>query len=446
VVYCCFMVWRLGRGLLSALAFSGGLTTSLIVSVQEASACSPPPTGWRPNSVDPPPANGVLVLGFYCFSDCEPLPVPENLVLRDEADEVVPGSVVFVETDGPELRIAFRPEPGALTPANQVTAELEGVPPFTDILIGPEVTWSDALPLSDEILEVDYPTGETQCCPGPIDTCGSAPCFRTEVERRTAVDLRWGTDVSLESFQYVFRLTLDGSEPTPWMWHRGGTRFELEATEDSTCYVLELKRLVDDSVQTFASRCLERPATFSPGLHATPEEDVASVLATCDAPPAGYEGAWCEARRETCEGRTEEFCLSFVERCEMTGGAGAAGGPNVGGASGNGGTAGTAGTTSGRGGSSGAQGGTAGTHAMGGMTSTAAGAGGTAGDDGEAGGSGESGESGGRRVFTKGCGCAVPGNGSREPASLLLVALGFVALRRHRTAKRRAIARMPSFP
>jgi MYXO-CTERM domain-containing protein len=234
-------------------------------------------------------------------------------------------------------------------------------------------------------------------------------------------------------------LTRDGSdEPTPWTWHRGGTRFELETTEDSACYVLELKRLVDDSVQTFASRCLEQPATFSPGVHPTPDEDVASVLAACDAPPAGYEDAWCEARRETCEGRTEEFCLTFVSRCEMTGAAGAAGGLNVGGASGNGGTTGIAGTTSGRGGSSGVQGGTAGAGAVGGMPSTAAGAGGTAGEDGEAGGSGESG---GKTVFTKGCGCAVPGNGSREPASLLLVALGLVALRRRHTEKRRASRR-----
>jgi MYXO-CTERM domain-containing protein len=183
-------------------------------------------------------------------------------------------------------------------------------------------------------------------------------------------------------------------------------------------------------VQTFESRCLDQPATFTPGAHPTPEEDVASVLAACDAPPAGYEDTWCEARRETCEGRSEEFCLAFVERCEMTGGAGAAGGPNVGGASGNGGATGTAGTTSGRGGSSGAQGGAAGASVTGGTASTA-GAGGT----GEA---GSSGESGGKRVFTKGCGCAVPGSGSREPEALVLVALGLIALRRRRTARQGA--------
>jgi hypothetical protein len=197
VVYCCFMVWRVGRSLLSALAFGGSLAASLFVGVQDASACSPPPTGWRPG-VDPIPANGVVVLGYYCYADCEPVPDAETLVLRTEDDELVPGSVVFTQTVGAELVVAFRPEPGALTPGSELTAELEGVPAFTGILIAPELTWSDALPLTDEILEVDYPIGETQCCPSPLDSCGNGQCFRTEIERRTAIDLRWDSDPSLE--------------------------------------------------------------------------------------------------------------------------------------------------------------------------------------------------------------------------------------------------------
>jgi MYXO-CTERM domain-containing protein len=418
------MVRTIGRRVLTAFSVGTALALALAGSVREASACSPPPSGWVPYNVDPIPANGVLVLGYYCVKDCEPHPVAENLVLKTDADEVVPGSVVFTQTIGPELRIAFRPEPGSLIPARQYIAELEGVPPFSELLVAPDVTFSDTLALTDDIREVDSPTGETVCCSGPIDSCGGTPCFRTQVERRTVVDLRWGNESSLEAFQYVFRLTRDGAdEPTPWTWQRNGTSFELDETEESACYVLELKRLLDDSVQTYESRCLEQPETFSPGLHTTPEEDVADVLQACDAPPEGYENAWCEARRETCEGRTEEFCVTFAERCE---GMGTAGGPNVAGA------AGTAGAASGAGGSTAARGGAAGAPVTGGTTSTA-GSGGTAGESGNEGGS--SGESGGRRVYTEGCGCAVPGRGSRTPVSLVLVALGLVALRRRRTSR-----------
>jgi MYXO-CTERM domain-containing protein len=402
------MVWRVARGLLSALTLGGAFAASVVGSVREASACSPPRNGWVPYGADPVPANGVVLLGYYCSYECEPQPEAETLVLTTEADGLVPGSVVFTQRIGAELWIAFRPEPGTLTPGDELTAELEGVEPFTGILVAPEVTWSDALPLTDDILEVDSPLGETVCCPGPIDSCGGRPCFRTQVERRTAVTLRWGNGLSLEPYQYVFRLTRDGTdEPTPWTWERGGTWFELDATENSACYVLELKRLMDDSVQTYESRCLEQPETFMPGLHPTPEAALADVLASCDAPADGYEDAWCKARRETCEGRTEEFCLSFVERCEMSGGGGLSGSAGVGGA--------------------GAQGGTAGAPVTGGATSSA-GTGGAGMGGNEA---GSSGESGGKRVYTEGgCGCTVPGNRSREPAHLVLVALGLVALRR----------------
>jgi MYXO-CTERM domain-containing protein len=209
----------------------------------------------------------------------------------------------------------------------------------------------------------------------------------------------WGDGLSLEPYQYAFRLTRGGSDPvTTWSWHQAHTEVELNVTDDSVCYVLELKRLVDDSVQTFEERCVEQPDDFTSGLRTTPEDDIAQVLRVCHEPPAGYEGAWCEARRETCEVSPDEvWCAAFTERCAAIGTGGTAG------VGGNGGRAGGGGTTS-----------------------TTTGAGGT----GEAGGEGAS-DAG--RVQTKGCGCALPGNGSREPMSLGLVALCLLALRRRRS-------------
>jgi MYXO-CTERM domain-containing protein len=451
-------VVALVRGFWSGIAFSVALVASLLGRVPEASACSPPPTGWFPSGVTPAPANGVVLLRYACYSGCETLPTVGNLLLKNEADALVPGSVVFSQARASELIIAFRPEPGAVTEGSVYTAELEGVPTVSGILVGPAMTWNDALTLTDEIFEVDYPIGETECCKGPIDLCGNLPCFHAQVDRRTAVTIGWYDPLSIEHYQYVFRIGTDGIDPAaPWSWDGGDTRFELDATEDSVCYVLELKRLADDSVQTFASRCVERPGTFTPGPHPTPEVEIAEVLAACDEPPDGYEAAWCEARKELCEVSPDEvWCEAFTARCAMTGAAGAAGGPNVAGSTGDGGAMNSGGTTSSGGtagaaaggtgggaGSSGAQGGTAGGPLTGGTSSNLSGAGGTGeagAPDGEAGEAGEAG--GGKRVLTKGCGCAVPGNGSREPASLALVlALAALGLRR---ATSRSAGRMSS--
>jgi MYXO-CTERM domain-containing protein len=322
-------------------------------------------------------------------------------------------------------------------------------------LIGPAVTWNDALAPTEQIFEVDYPDGEQQCCTGPIDSCGNTPCFREQVERRTAVTVGWYDGASIEHYQYVFRLSRDVSDAAaPWTWDNGDARFELEPTEDTACYVLELKRLADDSVQTFASRCVEQPDTFTPGTHLPRDEDLEGVLQACDEPPDGYEEVWCKARQPLCESSPDEpWCVELAARCAVSGaggaagasGEGAAGGetPGSGGMAGGGGTAGgaggNAGSTAGKGGragSSGASTGGGGGQAAGGTRSTPPGAGGTAeggAPDGEAGEASQ-----GRTVLTKGgCGCAAPGNVPREPALLALAAaLAAVARRRRRTAPR----------
>lgn len=351
--------------------------------------------------------------------------------------------MVFSELLDTALHIAFLPEAGALAVGGAYTAELDGVAPLEDILVGPAITWSDPLTLSESIFEVDHPTGEPQCCPAPVDSCGNTPCFRTQIERRTTVSLRWDEDLSIEAFQYVFRLGRDAIDPaTPWSWNAPGVQFELDPAEDSACYVLELKRLVDDSVQTF-SRCIEQPAGFTPGLHMTPKKDVKALLEECDEPPDGHEEIWCEARLPPCESRPDDaWCADLHARCAMPGSGGAAGASNIagdGGTSGGGdiaGGGGEAGASGGTAGSSAVQGGVGGTSETGGAPSLPAGAGGTAdagAPDADAGdGAGE-----GKRVVTKACGCALPGHGSRDPTAVALaLALAAATITRRRATPR----------
>lgn len=390
------------RGNWSTAGFCVGLTALLLVSAGEASACSQPESGWRPSSFIPGPANGVMLLGYSCYVDCNTAPRVDTLSLKSDEGEVIPGRVVFSYASDSYVQVAFRPEPGVLREGGVYTAELEGVAPFTGLLVGPALTWNDALTPTIDIFEVDHPTGDTQCCGGPIDSCGGTPCFLTQVERRTTVSVGWQEELSLEHDQYVFRLGRDGIEPTmPWSWSGGATRFELDEAEDGACFVLELKRLVDDSVQTFESRCVERPTTFMPGLRPTPADDIARVLNGCDEPPPGYEVAWCEARKETCESSPDEpWCLEFAARCASAGAAGAGGETSVAGAP---------------------------------ATSDTGGASHTGGGDGEAGAAGRAAE--GERVFTEGCGCSVPRRSSGDPAALGLgLLLGLVARRRVQSA------------
>jgi hypothetical protein len=151
-------------GLWSGTALAVAFVASLFGSVREAQACSPPPSGWFPSGVMPTPANGVVLLRYSCYESCETLPNFDGLLIKNEANELVPGSIVFSQVRGTALEVAFLPEPGALTEAHMYTAELEGVPTIAGILVGPALTWNDAISPREEIFEVDYPTGESRCC------------------------------------------------------------------------------------------------------------------------------------------------------------------------------------------------------------------------------------------------------------------------------------------
>jgi MYXO-CTERM domain-containing protein len=433
-------------GLLRSLALSATLSALLLTSAREASACTPPPSGWFPSGTFPAPANGVVLLRYACYVDCETAPAVENLLLKNAAGAPVPGRVVFSQLRAGEVLVAFLPEPAAVTAGSVYTAELEGLPPTSGILIGPSVTWNDAQTLADETFESQRPAGDAVCCSGPVDSCGQVPCFRRQVERRTAVAVGWGDPQAIERYQYAFRIGRESIDPaTPWSWEGGDAWFELDLTEDSACYVLELKRLADDSVQTFASRCVEQPESFMPGVHSTSAADIAAVLQSCDEPPDGYEDAWCEARADLCELSPDEvWCPDVAARCTTVGAAGAAGSSSVagapgdggkasnGGKTGNGGRTSAAGGMGGTAGSSGAQGGTAGRAATGGTGGVQPGGGmsGAGTPNAEAGEASDSNDP--QRIRTKGCGCSVPGNGSGEHAASVL-ALALVALRLRRT-------------
>src|SRR5688572_2413909 len=103
------------RGGWSFAALGAVFMASLLGSVREASACSAPAEGWFPGGFAPAPANGVVLLHYVCYTNCETLPSVGSLLLKSAAGDVVPGSVVFSQARARDLEIAFQPEPGAVT-------------------------------------------------------------------------------------------------------------------------------------------------------------------------------------------------------------------------------------------------------------------------------------------------------------------------------------------
>jgi hypothetical protein len=395
---------------------------SLLGVARDATACEPPPSGWWARSPSNVPANGVVVLGYSCSYECDMVPDPASFYLVAPGGADVPGNVIFSEEEGDERFLVFEPETGALTAGQTYTPELPGVLYLRSFTVAPAVNFGSSIPQSELIRSLDQSAGDEVCCTGPLDSCGDAPCFFTEFERRAVIDIRWGDGTFPENVQHAYRVHRPGeSAEPPWAVGATTTSYVLDIGETPTCYTLELLRLVDDTVLMFDERCVERPNDVIPGIYTTDPEHIGIVLANCSSAPPGYEQERCDAMEALCE-TNGALCEEFADECSMTGGAGGGGSGGESGESGGGSSSGGAS----RGGSTGQGGSTGGV-----------GRGGDAGDD-KPGSGGEVGDGGardeaseGRTVITKGCGCAVPTTRSLRGTSLgALVALAWLLRRR----------------
>jgi MYXO-CTERM domain-containing protein len=217
------------------------------------------------------------------------------------------------------------------------------------------------------------------------------------------VTVSWDTGLDpAERFQYEFRIIQTGDDDPAWSYPLAA-QLEMGEPDDSICYALELRRLVDGVVHRYPERCVERPADFGDiGLFPTSSAVIAETLASCDAPPSGYLSEWCSAH--ACVGKTTGECRTCSADVGGTGGQGGDGGAIGGdggsaGASSQGGAV-TLGGSSARGGSSGV--------------------GGRAGATG--GGAGSSND-----APSEGCGCTIAGRPT-APAAFGLAVLGAVVL------------------
>jgi hypothetical protein len=369
-----------------------------------------------------------VVVGYACSFQCDSLvPDPQRFTLVESGGDV-PGTVILTQTQGNVRFIVFKPQTGALTANRTYTPELEGIEGFNSFTATTAVSWSSTRPITEVIDAVDQSDGEEVCCSGPVDSCGNPPCFSTEIERQAMLSLRWdGFDdgTSPEFNQYAYRIHRPGeSADPPWAVGSVGTTYFLDMDETTTCYTLELRRLVDDAVLALGERCVERPADIVLGTHPTDPEHVGAVLAYCSAAPPGYEEQRCDAMRSLCSANAA-LCARVAEECPMIGDGGAGGADTGGGGSGG------AGATSG-----GASNG--GSTSVGGSSGRVGSSGGSTGDaPGSSDGGATDDVGDGRTVTTKGCGCSVPSARASRGASLaVLGVLAWWTRRRLQRARR----------
>lgn len=379
------------------------------------------------------PANGVIMLMYGCNSQCDTIPDPEALKVVTQGGYAIAGSVIRTDGDDDRRQLVFKPEEGALVEGQTYELDFPGVEIYGGFTVVGDVAWSSThTPPSDQIYASNWEAGEEICCEGgPVDSCGSEPCFHSEYLREAYIAISWGDGSSAEDYQYAHRVLRPGGDAEP-PWNLGGPNasYTLGPDEVTTCYTLELLRLVDDEVLTLDERCVDRPEDIIPGLYALESEEIQSAIGYCENAPPGYEEEWCAYAERICaDGGGEKYCVRAMS-CEVvgTGGSAGAGGSGAtGGSDTSGGTGATGGSdTSGGTGASGGSAGAGGSAATGGS-------GGSAGAPDDA--SGEA-DGDGKTVRTNaGCGCTVPVTHVPVEASLWsLLVLAFY--RRRRLVKR----------
>jgi MYXO-CTERM domain-containing protein len=300
----------------SSIALGGAVAASLFAMPRDASACQPQLGGWFVSAAAPVPANGAVVVTYECNTGCSKEPDPESFLLKTTSGATVPGRVILTGTSETDKFVVFRPEPGELIADREYVPELGRARVERNVRVLPDVTWKTNITPTDEIFEVARQHGETVCCAGPLNSCGQAPCFSTELERKTTVRVTWDDGSSEESTQYAYRFLLDGDDTdVSWSWNGPGASFTLDETASSVCYVLELQRLADGVVHRLEDRCLEQPDDFTPGIHRRSDEAVSEELTSCNAPPPDYEAEWCAALADHCAVSSGSWCDVHADIC-----------------------------------------------------------------------------------------------------------------------------------
>ena len=340
------MVHRFGSGARATLAGCASLL-ALTAWSPEVEACSPPPVGWYAglHNVEIP-TDGYLIVSMYCSAACGSGPVEPTITVRDMSTGTeVPGAVApLLEVADSEHVYGWRAT-SALVAGGSYEVEIvpssPGSIPYPLQVVAPENPSLDTLDLTVDVLPVENTVGERVCCPsGPLDSCGGHYCYDEKIQRSVRIWLDWSLTTKAALFtQYLNRVIWEGvDEPGPWNI-RLAAPGDFDTAQAEYCYTLELKSLIDDSIQRLDG-CVAHPAGIELGVFDVDPVEIQRSLGTCEEPPAGTETDWCKARIARCAELSLQLCENLNPYCATEP-------PGTGGTSGTGGTDGTGGDAGG---------------------------------------------------------------------------------------------------
>jgi hypothetical protein len=301
-----------------------------------AAACSVPPDKIV---VSDTPANGLVMVGADCYtkSPCFEGELPDVLEVVDfETREPVSGSIERVEGDlETDAKIAWRPDQ-RLTAGRDYEVLWQ---PQETASWGAEVDYVfRALPASDwaaqdvvVLSRLELASQDTeliQCEALPSLLCGiESSIYPIGIERRTyptlSVEVDWERVPENSEGQFVLSAAFwaEGDEEPQlqelsWKHPRLPTNHFFDDTADAYCFRVQVTSLVDDSVAMHEG-CEEHGDLGEPATTAVPDEHIRAHLAQCKDAPTGYEQAWCEVRRVSCDqpGQAPD-CDAVAAACE----------------------------------------------------------------------------------------------------------------------------------
>ncbi len=313
----------------AACAAVASLFSSLVAD--DASACSPVPTGWLVSTPQAGPANGVIPISFGCSSDCGSRPDVE-LTLLDAAGEPVSGSFIESEFIDEQAVLLWKPDaPLAEGEVYRLTitdpaGEIQGPTndEFTAVGEGPDTV--PEAPLEKLVAYATVtPQGDEVCCEEtPTDTCGNDRCFIWPATGDVNIELflPWFDSAELNG-----QFAISGEFTTP------GARYELKPGLDQElrgklppagageeyCYEFTARHLVTGKV-TKLEGCLAADRVELPDVDVEVRKAMESGLRVCYQPPEGLEDEWCEVinagdEERGCAGVPEEACDNARAQC-----------------------------------------------------------------------------------------------------------------------------------
>lgn len=286
----------------------------------DVNACSLPSDGW---SVvlenDELPPNGYVVFSLHCYQNCGSGPALPNVLVRETmTGNEVPGSVEPIpDVDASEHLYGWRAT-SPLVVGGAYMLEVEGSPADTAPLqvAAPSEPGLETMGLMLSKGPHELEAGDRHCCPsGPINTCGGKYCWYDRVQRLAWVELDWSHTSEPAHFgQYLHRVSWDDGEPGPWSAGLFAVA-EFDTARTEYCYTLELKSLIDGSIERVGSACVDHPEGVVIGEFAVDRGLLETQLSVCEAPPAGQEAGWCDARSKSCAEEPRSECDNLEALC-----------------------------------------------------------------------------------------------------------------------------------